>query len=263
VRSFVSGGAALAPEIAYVFMGAGITILQGYGLTETSPTVSANTEHHNHIGTVGRVVKGVGVKIAPDGEILVRGDTVTRGYYNSPELNAEAFTQDGWFRTGDIGLIDKDGYLAITDRKKDLIKTSGGKYIAPQRVESLLMSSRFISQVVVIGNGRKFASALIYPNMEMLRSYSVLKGFKCEDDSKLLRDHRIVDLMERQVDRHTPGLARYEKIKGIALLDRELSIEAGELTPTLKPRRRFIEKKYAALIDGLYHEATMEAGVQG
>src|SRR5215831_1014047 len=263
VRLFVSGGAALAPEIAYVFMGAGITILQGYGLTETSPTISANTEHHNRIGSVGRVVSGVEVKIAPDGEILVRGDTVTQGYYNSPELNREAFTEDGWFRTGDIGEIDSDGYLTITDRKKDLIKTSGGKYIAPQRVESMLMSSRFISQVVVVGNGRKFASALIHPNMEMLHSYAALKGFTFEDDKKLLHDHRIVDLMERQVDRHTTGLAKYEKIKGIALLDRELSIEAGELTPTLKPRRRFIEHKYAAMIDTLYHEATMEAGAQG
>jgi len=261
VRLFVSGGAALAPEIAYIFMGAGITILQGYGLTETSPTISANTEHQNRIGTVGRVVNGVEVKIAPDGEILVRGDTVTRGYYNSPELNSEAFTEDGWFRTGDIGEIDKDGYLTITDRKKDLIKTSGGKYIAPQRVESLLMSSRFISQVVVVGNGRKFASALIHPNMEMLHSYAALKGFTFEDDNKLLRDHRIVDLMERQVDRHTTGLAKYEKIKGIALLDRELSIEAGELTPTLKPKRRFIERKYSELIDALYTEPREAAAI--
>jgi len=261
VRAFVSGGAALAPEIAYVFMGAGITILQGYGLTETSPTVSANTEHHNRIGTVGRVVKGVEVKIESDGEILVRGDTVTRGYYNSPDLNREAFTEDGFFRTGDIGLIDKDGYLAITDRKKDLIKTSGGKYIAPQRVESLLMSSRFISQVVVVGNGRKFASALIYPNMEMLRSYAALKGFKVEDDKRLLRDHRVVDLIERQVDKHTGGLAKYEKIKGIALLDRELSIESGDLTPTLKPRRRLIEQKFSELIDAIYSEASQEARV--
>jgi long-chain acyl-CoA synthetase len=263
VRAFVSGGAALAPEIAYVFMGAGITILQGYGLTETSPTVSANTEQHNRIGTVGRVLTGVEVKIAPDGEILVKGDTVSRGYYNSPELNREAFGEDGWFRTGDIGVIDNDGYLAITDRKKDLIKTSGGKYIAPQRIESLLMSSRFISQVVVVGNGRKFASALIHPNIEMLHSYASLKGFKVDSDSHLLRDHRIVDLMDRQVDKHTPGLARYEKIKGIALLERELSIEAGELTPTLKPRRRFIEQKYAALIDALYEDAALQARAQG
>jgi long-chain acyl-CoA synthetase len=261
VRAFVSGGAALAPDIAYVFMGAGITILQGYGLTETSPTISANTEHHNRIGTVGRVVKGVEVKIAPDGEILVRGDTVTRGYYNSPELNSEAFTKDGWFRTGDIGVFDEDGYLVITDRKKDLIKTSGGKYIAPQRVESLLMSSRFISQVVVVGNGRKFASALIHPNIEMLHRYASLKGFKFEDDKQLLRDHRVIDLMDRQVDKHSAALAKYEKIKGIALLDRELSIAAGELTPTLKPRRRFIEQKYASLIDGLYHDAAQEAKV--
>jgi long-chain acyl-CoA synthetase len=125
------------------------------------------------------------------------------------------------------------------------------------------MSSRFISQVVVVGNGRKFASALIHPNIEMLHSYAGLKGFKFEDDKQLLRDHRIVDLMDRQVDKHTPGLARYEKIKGIALLDRELSIESGELTPTLKPRRRFIEKKYAALIDALYEDATMEAKLRG
>ncbi|HXG65521.1 MAG TPA: long-chain fatty acid--CoA ligase [Blastocatellia bacterium] len=259
VRLFISGGAALAPEIAYAFSGAGLTILQGYGLTETSPTISCNTESRNRIGTVGPVVDGVNVRIAEDGEILVKGDTVMKGYYNRPLENEEAFTPDGWFRTGDIGHIDKDGFLAITDRKKDLIKTSGGKYIAPQRVESLIKSSRFVSQVVVIGNGRKYASALIVPNMELLKSYAALKGISYRDEEDLVRNPAIIDLIERQVDKYTGELARFEKVKKVALLKDELTIASGELTPTLKPRRRFIETKYAALIDRLYIEEGAQA----
>ena len=264
IRCFISGGAPLAPEIAFVFTGAGIPILQGYGLTETSPSISCNTEEHNRIGTVGRVIDGVSVKIAADGEILVKGDTVTVGYYNSPDKNAETFTADGWFCTGDIGYLDSDGYLLITDRKKDLIKTSGGKYIAPQRIESMLMSSRFVSQVVVIGNGRKFASALIVPNLETLRGYAAMKGIKYSSDAGLISDWRIVDLMERQVDKYTSDLARFEKVKKIVLIEHEFKIESGELTPTLKPKRRFIEQKYAAAIDKLYDEGQPEvAAAQG
>ncbi|MCI0489823.1 MAG: long-chain fatty acid--CoA ligase [Blastocatellia bacterium] len=255
IRVFISGGAPLAPEIAYLFSAAGLPILQGYGLTETSPTISCNTLERNRIGTVGPVLDGVSVRIAEDGEILVKGDTVMQGYYNRPQENEEAFTPDGWFRTGDIGHLDADGFLTITDRKKDLIKTSGGKYIAPQLLEGLIKSSRFVSQVVIVGNGRKFASALIVPHKEMLRSYAELKNIGYASESELLANPRIVDLIQRQVDKHTAELARYEKVKKVALLERELTIESGELTPTLKPRRRFIEEKYAGVIDRLYEES--------
>jgi long-chain acyl-CoA synthetase len=254
IRIFISGGAPLAPEIAYLFMAAGLQILQGYGLTETSPSVSCNTETRNRIGTVGPVMDNVEVRIAEDGEILVKGDTVMKGYYNRPADNVEAFTADGWFRTGDIGHLDHDGFLVITDRKKDLIKTSGGKYIAPQRVESLIKSSRFVSQVVVVGNARKFASALIVPNMELVRSYAQMKSISYKDLAELLTSPRIVDLFERQIDKYTSDLARFEKVKKFALLEEELTTESGELTPTLKPRRSVIEKKYAAVINQLYEE---------
>ena len=255
IRVFISGGAALAPEIAYLFAAAELPILQGYGLTETSPTISCNTLERNRIGTVGTVLDGVNVKIAEDGEILVKGDTVMQGYYNRPVENQEAFTPDGWFKTGDIGYVDADGFLTITDRKKDLIKTSGGKYIAPQLLEGLIKSSRFVSQVVVVGNGRKFASALIVPNLEILRSYAELKNIAFTNESELIANPRIIDLIQRQIDKHTSELARYEKVKKVALLERELTVESGELTPTLKPRRRFIETKYASLIDRLYEES--------
>jgi long-chain acyl-CoA synthetase len=254
IRVFISGGAPLAPEIAYLFDAARLPILQGYGLTETSPSISCNTEERNRIGTVGPVIDGVKVKIAEDGEILVKGDTVMKGYYNRPVENAEAFTSDGWLRTGDIGHIDDGGFLVITDRKKELIKTSGGKYVAPQQVESLIKSSRFVSQVFVVGNARKYASALIVPNMELLRSYAQLKGIAWKNEQELIVNPRIVDLIQRQVDRYTADLARWEKVKKVALLDRELTIESGDLTPTLKPRRSVIEKKYAPVIDRMYKD---------
>jgi len=258
IRAFISGGAPLAPEIAFMFYGAGMLILQGYGLTETSPSISCNTEDRNRIGTVGPVMDRVSVKIAEDGEILVKGDTVMKGYYNHPEENEDAFTADGWFKTGDVGYLDDDGFLVITDRKKELIKTSGGKYIAPQQIETLIKASRFVSQVVVVGNGRKYASALIYPNIEVLRGYAELKGIKYSGESELLSNPRIIDLIRRQVDKTTSDLARYEKVKRVALLERELTIESGELTPTLKPRRSVIEKRYQALIDRLYEEEATE-----
>jgi long-chain acyl-CoA synthetase len=261
IRILISGGAALAPDIAYAFAGAGITILQGYGLTETSPSITCNTVEHNRIGSVGRVIDGVEVKIAEDGEILVKGRIVMQGYYQRPDFNAEVFTSDGWFRTGDIGQIDQDGFLFITDRKKELIKTSGGKYIAPQPLESLIKSSRFVSQVVVIGNGRKFASALIVPNLELLKGYAELKGIKSASIDELLKHPKITDLILRQIQKATPDVAQYERIKKVALIKDEMTPESGELTPTLKPRRAIIEKKYAAVIDQLYAEAGERAVV--
>jgi long-chain acyl-CoA synthetase len=254
VRMLISGGAALAPDIAYAFAGAGLPILQGYGLTETSPSITCNTLSHNRIGSVGRMIDGVEVKIAEDGEILVKGKIVMKGYYKRPDFNADAFTEDGWFRTGDIGHLDKDGFLFITDRKKELIKTSGGKYIAPQPLESLVKASRFVSQVVVIGNGRKFASALVFPNLELLKSYAQMKGIKSANDDELLENPKIIDLILRQIQKYTPDVAQYERIKKVALLKEEMTPESGELTPTLKPRRSVIEKKYTSIINKLYVE---------
>jgi len=261
IRWFISGGAPLAPEIAYLFEAAGLTILQGYGLTETSPSISCNTQERNRIGTVGPIIDNVLVKFAEDGEILVKGDNVMKGYYNRPSANEEAFTPDGWFRTGDIGNLDKDGFLVITDRKKELIKTSGGKYIAPQHLESLIKASRFVSQVVVVGNARKFAAALIVPNMELLKSYAQLKGIEYRNPADLLTNPKILNLFERQLDKSTPELARYEKIKKVALLEHEMTAESGELTPTLKPRRKVIEAKYAPIIERLYAEERTPAVV--
>ncbi|HJQ26539.1 MAG TPA: long-chain fatty acid--CoA ligase [Blastocatellia bacterium] len=254
IRVFISGGAPLAPEIAYLFAAAGLPILQGYGMTETSPSISCNTEARNRIGSVGPVLDGVRVKIAEDGEILVKGDTVMKGYYNRPEENAAVFTDDGWLRTGDIGYLDGDGFLVITDRKKELIKTSGGKYVAPQRVESMIKSSRFVSQVFVVGNARKFPAALIVPNLELLRSYAKLKAIEYDSDRALLEHPRILDLIERQVNKYTAELGQWEKVKRIALLEQELTIESGDLTPTLKARRSVIERHFANVIERLYAE---------
>jgi long-chain acyl-CoA synthetase len=255
IRSLISGGAPLAPEIAYAFYGAGILILQGYGLTETSPSMTCTTVENNRIGSVGKVIDGVSVKLAEDGEILVKGKTVMQGYFNRPDINQEAFTGDGWFRTGDIGQFDEEGYLSITDRKKDLIKTSGGKYVAPQPLESLIKSSRFVSQVVVVGNNRKFISALVVPNLEMLKSYAELKGIRYAEVEDLLNNPKVVDLLQRQIEKSAPDLAKYEQIKKVALLGKEMTVESGELTPTLKPRRSVIEKRYAEVINKLYADA--------
>ncbi|HKS29961.1 MAG TPA: long-chain fatty acid--CoA ligase [Pyrinomonadaceae bacterium] len=255
VRLFVSGGAALSEEIGYIFAGAGLPIVQGYGLTETSPVISAGRLEDNRIGTVGRPIRNVEVRIADDGEIETRGPNVMLGYYNKPEETRAVFTEDGWFKTGDIGTLDDDGFLRITDRKKELFKTSGGKYIAPQPIEQLIKGSRFVNQVVLVGNERKFPAALIVPDWEQLQSYAELKGLDARTPSELVKHPRIVNLFERQVNAHTEDLAQFEKVKRIALLEQELTIEGGELTPTMKVKRRVVDEKYKDLIDRLYEEA--------
>lgn len=255
VRLFVSGGAALSEEIGYIFAGAGVPIVQGYGLTETSPVISAGTLEDNRIGTVGRPIRNVEVRIAQDGEIETRGPNIMRGYYNKPAETRAVFTDDGWFKTGDIGTLDEDGFLRITDRKKELFKTSGGKYIAPQPIEQRIKGSRFVNQVVLVGNERKFPAALIVPDWEQLRSYAELKGLEARKPEELIKHPRIIDLFERQVDALTGDLAQFEKVKRIALLTHELTIEGGELTPTLKVKRRVVDEKYRDLIDRLYAEA--------
>ena len=257
IRRMVSGGAALPSELALVFNGAGIPVLQGYGLTETSPVIAVNTLEQNRIGSVGHPLKGLEVKIAQDGEILTRGPHVFQGYFKKPEETASAFTEETiegerWFKTGDIGLFDPDGFLFITDRKKDLIKTSGGKYVAPQMIEGMISQSEFVEQAVIIGDKRKYVSALIVPDFERLRAWAKGQGIATRNKQELIDERRVVDMIKAEVNRLTRELADYEKVKRIGLLAEEFSIDGGELTPTLKVKRRVVEEKYSELIESLY-----------
>ena len=259
IRLLVSGGAALPEELAFIYIGAGLKIVQGYGLTETSPVITAGVLEDNRVGTVGKPIRNVEVRIASDGEIETRGPNVMRGYYNRPEETRAVLSADGWFKTGDIGTIDEDGFLRITDRKKELFKTSGGKYIAPQPIEQMIKGSRFVNQVVLIGNGRKFPAALVVPDWERVESYAQLKGIKASNHAELCKHPRIIDLFERQITGLTTDLAQYERVKKVALLENELTIEGGELTPTLKVKRRVIDEKYQKVIDALYAETEYPA----
>lgn len=254
LRACITGGAALPDEIFLIFTGAGISIMQGYGLTETSPVITSNNPSAVKLGTVGKPIHNMRIRIAADGEVEALGPGVMLGYYNKPDATRAAFTEDGWFKTGDIGEIDDDGYLKITDRKKELFKTSGGKYIAPSPIEQMIRSSRFVSQAVLVGNERKFAAALVVPNFEMLESYVKLKGLDAKTPAEMCRNERIINLIERQIDAATQNLARYEKVKKIALLEKEMTVEGGELTPTLKIKRRVVEEKYKDVIDRIYAE---------
>jgi long-chain acyl-CoA synthetase len=255
IRLLVSGGAALPEDLASIYIGAGISIIQGYGLTETSPVITASQIEDMRVGTVGRAIPNVEIRIASDGEIETRGPNVMRGYYNKPAETKAVFTEDGWFKTGDIGNIDADGCLRITDRKKELFKTSGGKYISPQPIEQAIKASRFVSQVVLIGNERKFPAALVVPMWEQLESYCKVKGIAFTSRSELCHNPTIIDLIQRQIDKLTPNLAKYERVKKVALLEDELTVEGGELTPTLKVKRRVVDSKYKNVIDKIYASA--------
>ena len=225
------------------------------GLTETSPVISSNNPAAVRVGTVGKPIRNVKVRIASDGEIEVTGPGVMLGYYHKDEATKEAFTDDGWFKTGDIGNIDADGFLSITDRKKELFKTSGGKYIAPSPIEQMIRSSRFVNQVVLVGNERKFPAALIVPNFEMLESYAKLKELDIKTPAEFCSHPRIIDLFARQIEAMTPNLSQFERVKKFALLEHELTVENGELTPTLKVKRRVIDEKYRDVIDRIYSDA--------
>jgi long-chain acyl-CoA synthetase len=259
LRLFVSGGAPLAKDIAEFFGAAGLLILEGYGLTETSPVIAVNRPDAFRPGTVGLPLPRVEVKIAPDGEILTRGPHVMKGYYNKPEATAEAIDRDGWFKTGDIGMLDPDGFLAITDRKKDIIVTSGGKNIAPQPIENALKAHKLIAEIVMIGNKRNFPAALVVPNFASLEKWAAEHGIAAGSREALVADPRVVELYDATVKELTKDQAQYEKIKKVALLSREFSIETGELTPKLSVRRRVVEEKYKAVIDGLYDGAAPPA----
>jgi len=253
VRFFVSGGAPLSKDIAEFFYALGLVILEGYGLTETAPVLTANTFEAIRFGTVGKAIPGVEVRIAADGEILARGPNIMKGYYKKEAETREVFDGD-WFRTGDIGRFDEDGFLVITDRKKDLIVTSGGKNVAPQPIENLLKTIPCVATAVVVGDRKRFVAALIVPDFARLEEHARSAGIPFKDRAGLVRDPRIVDFVKSEVDRATPGLAPYERVKRIALLDRDFEIERDEITPSLKVKRAIIEKRYKDVIDGLYAE---------
>jgi long-chain acyl-CoA synthetase len=251
---FVSGGAPLSPDLARFFYAAGVPILEGYGLTETSPVMAVNTFEEMRIGTVGRPIPGVEVKIAPDGEIVTRGPNVMLGYYGKPEATAEVLDADGWFHTGDIGLLDADGYLKITDRKKDIIVTAAGKNIAPQPIESLVKKSRFVTSAVMLGDQRKFAILLVAPDMQNLRAWAAGRKLGFTDDASLLALPEVKAHMEREVRKPLRDLAQFEMPKKVLLLEHDFSMERGEMTPTLKVKRRVVERNYREQIEALYAE---------
>ena len=257
LRYFVSGGAPLASEINKFFYAAGLVILEGYGLTETSPVISVNTPDAFRLGTVGKPAQGVEVMIASDGEILTRGPHVMKGYYNKPTATAEAIDSDGWFHTGDIGEL-RDGFLAITDRKKDIIVTAGGKNIAPQPIENKVKTNKYVSQAVMIGDKRKYPILLVVPNWDSLEKWAKIKNILWTDRKQLLAMPTVRAKMEKEVNEETASLAHFEQPKKIGLLEHDFSVERGELTPTLKVKRRVIDKSYKDLIDSLYASAAPE-----
>ena len=261
LRYFVSGGAPLAPEINKFFYAAGLVILEGYGLTETSPVIAVNTPANFRIGTVGKPIPGVEVKIAQDGEILTRGPHVMKGYYNKPDATREAIDADGWFHTGDIGELE-DGFLRITDRKKDIIVTAGGKNIAPQPIENKVKTNKYVSQAVMIGDKRKFPAMLVVPNWDQLEKWAKSKNIIWTDRAQLLAMPTIQAKMEKEVVRRSSTGSRTSRCRRRSRCSSTTSrSSAGELTPTLKVKRRVIDKTYKDVIDRLYAAEREPAGV--
>ena len=257
VKVVVSGGAALQPRLARVFWAANIPVLEGYGLTETSPVIAVNNFEPNSVmfGTVGTVINDVTVKIAEDGEILCKGPNVMMGYYKLPELTAEAIDRDGWFHTGDIGIMQHNRFLQITDRKKEIFKTSGGKYIAPQAIENKFKESLFIEQVMVIGENKKFPSALIVPSFPQLKKWCEINGINYTTVDEIITRPEVRSWISKEVENFNKDYGKTEQIKKFELLTKEWTIESGELTPTLKLKRKVIMEKYKALVDKIYSEA--------
>ncbi|MCZ7456226.1 AMP-dependent synthetase/ligase [Streptomyces sp. WMMC940] len=256
LRGSVSGSAALAPDIGYFFAGAGVHVLEGYGLTETSAACTVNPVDDYRVGTVGRPLPGTEVRIAEDGEVLLRGPGVMRGYHNLPEKTAEVLESDGWFRTGDIGEVDKDGYVRITDRKKDVFKTSGGKYVAPTEIEGRIKAiCPFVSNILVIGDGRNFCSALIALDESAIMSWAASQGHGDRTYAETVSSPQVRELIDGFVQRVNGDLQRWQTIKKFAVLPRDLDIEHGELTPSLKVKRPVVEREYARVIDEMYEGA--------
>jgi len=258
VRYVLSGGAPLSAELASFFIGAGLEILEGYGLTETSPVISLNRPDKRRIGTVGPLVPGVEVKIADDGEILSRGPHIMQGYWNNPEATAQAIDSEGWFHTGDIGELDRDDFLKITDRKKDIIINAYGKNIAPQPLEGLLKSSPYIGTPVLIGDRRKFLTAIIIPNFEKLERDAAALGIQWSSRQELVSNDKVKALYQGELDRFNQNLDRQEKIRRFSLLANDFTIENDEITPSLKVKRKVIDKKYKDVIDGMYIDENVD-----
>lgn len=251
MRLFVSGGAALPREVAEFFLAAGWLVIEGYGLTETSPVITVNRPGAFRFGTVGQVVEGVEVKIAGDGEILCRGHNVMKGYYGDRSAT-EAVLRDGWFHTGDVGEVDRDGFLRITDRKKDLLVTAGGKNVAPQPIEGLLKTSPVIAEVVMVGDGKPYLSALVAPDFDGLAAWCRENGVEAASPAEMAANEKVQAHLQAEVDRLGSDLASFERIKKIAVVAEVFSIEGGELTPTLKVKRRVVTERYADRIEALY-----------
>ncbi len=259
IKLFVSGSAPLSAEIARFFYSAGLPVIEGYGLTETSPVLTLNPLERPKFGSVGKAIPGVRLKIAADGEILARGPNVMQGYYNKPEETREAIDPEGWLHTGDIGELDADGYLKITDRKKDLLKTAGGKYIAPQPIENTVRLNKFVASAVVLGDQRKFPIILIVPNFDNLEKWAKERNLTYASRAELLALADVKAKMEREVMGGLRDLAKFEMPKKVVLIEQDFTIESGELTPSLKVKRRQVEKNYKALIDRTYAEADSTA----
>jgi long-chain acyl-CoA synthetase len=255
VRAVASGSAALQPRLAQVFLAAGINVLEGYGLTETSPVISVNCLKRGiRIGTVGPLIDGVKVKFGEDGEILVKGPNVMMGYYNLPDKTAEVIDAQGWFHTGDIGVMVDEKFLKITDRKKEIFKTSGGKYIIPQMMENKFKESRFIEQIMVVGEGQKFPAALIVPSYTFIREWAKRKNldFSGLSNREISQREEVIERIQEEIDKFNELYGSWEKIKKFALLEKEFAIETGELTPTLKLKRKIILEKFGKQVDHFY-----------
>ncbi|MBN1633429.1 MAG: long-chain fatty acid--CoA ligase [Ignavibacteria bacterium] len=253
LRYFASGGGALNKTVGKFFDGLGIEALEGYGMTETSPVISCNPPGKIKYGTVGTPLEGVEVKIAPDGEILVKGDLVMKGYFNNP-AETESTIIDGWLHTGDIGEIDSDGYIRITDRKKSLFKSSGGKYIAPTHIEELIMQLPYVDQVLVIGNERMYVTAIIIPEMEGLKLLAKSLNLEVETESELFQSEILLKKINSDINEKQKDLAPHEKVRKFTLYEKPFTIENGELTPTMKIKRKFVEEKYNYIIEKMYHK---------
>jgi long-chain acyl-CoA synthetase len=259
VHTFISGGAPLGREVAEWYALVGIRIYEGYGLTETSPVIAVNTPADYRMGTVGRPLPNVQCRIAADGELEVSGPSVFRQYWRRPEETAAAFTADGWFKTGDIGVIDQDGFLAITDRKKDLIKTSGGKFIAPQPIENSLKSNILVGQAAIIGERRRFPMVVIQPHFPVLEDWARANQVAAASRADLVAHPKVQALYDGVVNDVNQRLAQFEKLKRVLLVADEFGVATGELTPTLKLKRRAVEARYQAHIDEIYATAEKPA----
>ena len=264
IRFFVSGAAPLSADIAKFFYSAGLPVIEGYGLTESSPVLTLNPLERIKLGTVGRAIPGVELKIAADGEILARGPNIMQGYYKLPDATRETVDAEGWLHTGDIGELDSDGYLKITDRKKELLKTAGGKYIAPQPIEGMIKRNQFVANAVLYGDRRKFPIVLIVPNFEPLERWAGERKLSYGSRAALLQLADVQAKMEREVMSMLKELAKFETPKKVVLLEHDFTIESGELTPTLKVKRRVVEQRYKDAIDAAYASSdAMAALVEG